>query len=153
MGVTQPYVRSQPPCCHSCSLWIFRREKGRFKPAHRLCCTNRLAGTRRQAGSLDNILSADVLHLRLGGFRRLTIVGVFRWVRDGAGDSLTVTEDRHPVLRALALELEDVLLVVANVMEQLVPNGPFVIEAPAPQRLQGASKNLSLPTLGKITSS
>jgi len=19
MGVTQPYVRSQPPCCHSCS--------------------------------------------------------------------------------------------------------------------------------------
>src|SRR5690606_11264085 len=74
--------------------------------------------------------------LRLGGFRRLTIVGVFRWVRDGAGDSLTVTEDRHPVLRALALELEDVLLVVANVMEQLVPNGPFVIEARAPQRLQ-----------------
>jgi hypothetical protein len=50
----------------------------------------------------------------------LTIVGVFRWVRDGAGDSLTVTEDRHPVLRALALELEYVLLVVANVMEQLV---------------------------------
>lgn len=28
-------------------------------------------------------------------------------MRDGAGDSLTVTEDRHPVLRALALELED----------------------------------------------
>jgi hypothetical protein len=54
----------------------------------------------------------------------------------GAPDALALTQDRLSVLRSLALERLDVGLVVANVMEQLVPDRPFAIESPAPQRLQ-----------------
>ncbi len=85
---------------------------------------------------LDDLLHADVLHLRLGGIRHLKIVNILRRVRDGAWDTLAITEDRHPVLRTLAFEFKDVRLVVADVVKQLVLDRPFIIEAPAPQGFQ-----------------
>lgn len=88
----------------------------------------------RQLGGLDNILGTHVLNIGFRGFRRGG--GGLRRSCHDARDALAVTKDRHPVLRARALESQDVRLGVADVLEQLVSNGPYVVEPPAPQRLQ-----------------
>jgi len=45
-------------------------------------------------------------------------------VGNGAWDALTIAENRHPALCALTFELENVGLVVADLVEELVPDRP-----------------------------
>jgi hypothetical protein len=51
-----------------------------------------------------------------------------------------------PYVCALTLELENVRLVVADVVEQLVPDWPFAIKPPAPQGFHLAAICLSVIT-------
>ena len=100
---------------------------------------------RGQAGCLDDLLRADVLHLGFSGIGRLRIASVHRWMGDRTRDALTVTKDGHPVLCALALEFENVRFVVADVVKELVPKRPLVVETPAPQGFQA-----DLPSEGNL---
>lgn len=59
---------------------------------------------RGQSGGHDDILGAHVLNFGFGGFRRWGVVSGLRQACHDARDALVVTKDRHPLLRALALE-------------------------------------------------
>lgn len=56
------------------------------------------------------------------GGRRVTFG--LRRMSNSAGDAFTITKNRHPVLRALAFEFENVRLVVADVLKQFVLDCP-----------------------------
>lgn len=105
----------------------------------------RLTGERNGAARLnrqcvENIRADDRpyrdLAGRFGGIG-VRLIGCFlRRMRDHTWHTLSVTKNCLPMLCALALELDDVRLVVADVVKQLVPDRPFVVEAPAPQGFQ-----------------
>lgn len=99
-----------------CCGWLSAEapEIARFSPRPRLCS---LFGLRVGAA---------------GGFlNSMTYARGF--VVNGARDALSITKNRHPVLRALAFERKDVCLVVTDVVKQLLPDWSSLFEALAPQ--------------------
>ena len=97
-------------------------------------------------------MTAQYKVLLRGGYRQLGVasgLGVEPLIQSRirlSGLELTVdAEQRHQVLRAAVLELEDVGFVVADVAEQLVPDRHFAIEPPASQCLE-----TDLPAVGNV---